>query len=383
MSVRSPIELDVPRRRERRILRGNTAPTTWTSPEEKDLSVISKPKQQADQNASGDIRLKLLAHPDRLLGIQRGVFEPPVLIDIDPVDGVCNLDCEWCCQAASRSSRPTKFMAEETMIRLGPFSRDWGVKSWRIAGDSEPLLNKGINTLIASGSEAGIDMGLITNGVYLDRLTPASLAKLDWLGISLDAGTGETWSRLKKSDAGNFDKILANIAAVRSMAPALDVAIKFLRWNAAEHLRKEDFGQGLLPVIEPATTDADNAHEVERVKELAADLGVRAIIKNAYPRDFADKYRFTTCHATPLGGVFDASHTFHLCCDARGIFVLTDDYTRNDWQELPRLWGGARHRELIDSIEPSRCVGCAKHQVNEVLESHLMVGDRSAQLNFI
>ena len=136
-------------------------------------------------------------------------------------------------------------------------------------------------------------------------------------------------------------------------------------------------------MIEPATTDADNAHEVERVKEIAADLGVRAIIKNAYPRDFADKYRFTTCHATPLGGVFDASHTFHLCCDARGIFVLTDDYTRNDWQELPRLWGGARHRELIDSIEPSRCVGCAKHQVNEVLESHLMVGDRSAQLNFI
>ena len=274
-------------------------------------------------------------------------------------------------------------MTEETMIRLGPFSRDWGVKSWRIAGDSEPLLHMGINTLITSGSEAEINMGLITNGVYLDRLTPASLAKLDWLGISLDAGTAKTWSRLKKSDAKNFEKILANISAVRSMAPALDVAIKFLRWSAAEHLCKEDFGQDLLPVIEPATSDSGNAHEVERVKELAADLGVRVIIKNAYPRDFASKYRFTKCHATPLGGVFDASHNFHLCCDARGVFVLTDDYTRNDWQELPRLWGGLRHRELIDSIKPSRCDGCAKHLINEVLESHLMVCDQSEQLNFI
>ena len=339
--------------------------------------------QQADRDARIDNRLKLLAHPDRLLGIQTGDFAPPVLVDIDPVDGVCNLDCEWCCQAASRASRPTKFMSEETMRRLGPFSRDWGVKSWRIAGDSEPLLNKNINTLIASGAEAGIDMGLITNGVYLERITPESLERLDWLGVSLDAGTPETWSRLKKSPAENFEKILENIAAVRAKAPKLDVAIKFLRWSAAEHLRKEDFGQGLLPVIAPGTTDSDNSAEVDKVVEVASDLGVRAIVKNAYPRDFADKYRFTRCHATPLGGVFDASHTFHLCCDARGIFVLTDDYTRDDWKEIPRLWSGDRHREMIESIEPSRCVGCAKHLINETLESHLMDGDASAQLNFI
>ena len=50
---------------------------------------------------------------------------------------------------------------------------------------------------------------------------------------------------------------------------------------------------------------------------------------------------------------------------------------------MPRLWGGERHRELIDSIDPGKCVGCAKHAINEVLESHLIVGDRSEQLNFI
>ncbi|MCP4835502.1 MAG: radical SAM protein, partial [Phycisphaera sp.] len=199
--------------------------------------------QQADRDARIDNRLKLLAHPDRLLGIQTGDFAPPVLVDIDPVDGVCNLDCEWCCQAASRASRPTKFMSEETMRRLGPFSREWGVKSWRIAGDSEPLLNKNINTLIASGAEAGIDMGLITNGVYLERITPESLERLDWLGVSLDAGTPETWSRLKKSPAENFEPSRENIAAVLAKAPTPDVAINFLPSSAAEHPRKEPFGQ--------------------------------------------------------------------------------------------------------------------------------------------
>ena len=343
----------------------------------------SNSSQDSTPSEIRDIRLKLLAHPDRLVGIQSGEFAPPIMVDIDPVDGVCNLDCEWCCQAASRSNRPTKFMSESTMTRLGPFSRGWGIKSWRIAGDSEPLLNEQINTLIASGSESGINMGVITNGVYLDRLTSESLAKLDWLGISLDAGTRQTWSRLKKSPAGNFDKILDNIAAVRSRAPALDVAIKFLRWSSTSHLCKEDFGQGLLPVIEPSTTDGDNSNEVDKVRKIAADLSVRAIIKEAFPRNLTDEYRFSKCHATPLGGVFDASHMFHLCCDARGIFVLSDDYTRDDWQELPRLWGGARHRELIDSIAPRKCVGCAKHRINELLESHLIADDRSEQLNFI
>ena len=68
-------------------------------------------------------------------------------------------------------------MKEEKMIRLGPFSRDWGIKSWRIAGDSEPLLHKEINDWITSGFEAGNDVRLITNGVYLERLTPAN-----WIG---------------------------------------------------------------------------------------------------------------------------------------------------------------------------------------------------------
>ena len=49
--------------------------------------MISSSNQDASQSQSRDIRLKLLAHPDRLLGIQSGRFAPPILVDIDPVDG--------------------------------------------------------------------------------------------------------------------------------------------------------------------------------------------------------------------------------------------------------------------------------------------------------
>ncbi len=344
---------------------------------------INDAKTSPDSHSNANVQLRLLAHPDRLTGIASGNLEAPVMVDIDPVDGACNLDCEWCCQAASRASRPMRLMSETTMKRLGPFCRDWGIKSWRIAGDSEPLLNHKFETLISSGAESAIDMGLITNGVFLERLTNDALNKLTWLGVSLDAGTRDTWSQLKRSDPRNFDKILKNIANIRERVPQLDMSIKFLRWSSTEHLSKKDFQRNLLPTIDSEPVELDNAGDVETVIELAHQLGVRAIIKEAYPKNFAETYRFTKCHATPLGGVFDANHNFHLCCDARNIYVLTDDYTRDNWQELPRLWGGDRHRELIDSIQPSQCVGCAKHQMNEILESHVIPTSQTTQLNFI
>jgi hypothetical protein len=270
------------------------------------------------------------------------------------------------------------------MERLGPFSASWGIRAWRISGDSEPLLNKDIDVLLRSGNDAGIDMGLITNGVYLDRVH--ELDRLRWLGVSLDAATRETWSRLKRSAPANYDRIISNLRRIRSDCPDLDISIKFLRWQATASLAKTEFGTYALPVLGESTAlQQDNWRDAEMLPELARELGCRPIIKNAYPKNFASTYRFDVCRVTPLGGVFAADHSFHLCCDARSVFVLTDDYRRDDWQELPRLWGSAAHKDLIAKIDPQKCAGCAKHQMNELVENVALDSRRTPdyQVNFI
>ncbi|WP_322782134.1 radical SAM protein [Synechococcus sp. CBW1107] len=319
---------------------------------------------------------KLLSHLDQLSGIKTGDYRPPVMVDIDPVDGSCNLDCAWCCQAASRESRPSRFMPDSTMERLGSFSKSWGIRSWRIAGDSEPLLNRNISILLESGRSNAIPMGLITNGVFLNRLDKDDLKKLNWLGVSLDAATAATWSSLKRETPDKFDQILENIKNARALAPELDISIKFLRWSSAENLIKSDFVVNeFAPTFKHASDENEvfsNENEVDLFSKLADELSIRAIIKNAYPKDFPSHYAFESCRATALGGVFDASHNFHLCCDARGVYVLTDDYTRDDWNELPSLWGGDQHQELISSIQPKQCIGCAKYKINEVIEKYIV-----------
>ncbi|MEO1992740.1 MAG: radical SAM protein [Pirellulales bacterium] len=326
---------------------------------------------------------KLLHHPEHIHGITTGRFLPPIMVDIDPVDGVCNLDCTWCCQAQSRSARPAKFMNQETMLRLGPFCKDWGVKSWRISGDSEPLLNRNINTLIRSGYESDIDIGLITNGVFLDRVT--TFSNLTYLGVSLDATTASTWSKVKNSTPQGFDTIINNIKRIRNEYPCLDLCLKFVRFHAKKSLNKNQFSESLSIINENNGSEADNYVEAEEMEDFAKNLGCRPIIRDAYPENLAKTYKFDRCHVTPMGGVFDASHQFHLCCDARSIYVLTDDYTRDDWQELPRLWGSDRHKTLIENIQPVQCVGCAKNKMNEIFEHVVMTSDNSQeyQRNFI
>ncbi len=300
-----------------------------------------------------DEKIKLLRHYDRVKGILDGEFLAPVMADVDTVSGICNLDCVWCMQKVSRASKKPTFMSLETMKRLGSFSREWGIKSWRLAGDSEPTLNENIDYLLKSGQENGIDMGLITNGTLLWRVKELGL--LTWLGISLDATDAETWSRLKNSPEENFINIIKHIKNVRDELPDLDISIKFVRWG-------------------------DNAVVASY---LAETLGVNCIIREPLPK--RDPYRFEKCLCTPLGINFGADHEARLCCDVRDKFLLTKDYTKNDWGELPALWGSEKHKKLIASIKPDKCTFCSHDWCNTIIENIILDGKYTErnQVNFI
>ncbi len=306
-----------------------------------------------------DSKIKLLRHYDRVEGILDDNFLPPIMADVDVACGACNLDCVWCCQKESRQSKTPSYMPIETMKRMGSFCREWGIKSWRIAGDSEPLMNPNLHVLLNSGAENGIDMGMITNGVLLR--TAKDLHLLRWLGISLDATTAVTWSMLKKSSLDNFGAIIENIKALRQVVPELEITIKFLKWFKADGL--------------------SNYIDMEALPDMAKALGVNYQVREPFTKSKSVE----VCRCTPLYALFGADHEFRLCCDNREGLLLTDDYTRNDWRELPDLWGSEKHKELIASINPKSCNFCSKQWLNDIFESIILDGKhtREYQVNFI
>ncbi len=333
-----------------------------------------------------DSKIKLLRYFDRVQGILDGEFLPPVMADVDVVSGRCNLDCEWCAQRTSREAKETTFMSVETMKRMGPFCKKWGIKSWRIAGDSEPTLNPNIHYLFYSGHEYGIDMGLITNGVLLDRVKDLHL--LSWVGVSLDAATAKTWSRLKRSPEENFYRVIDNIKRIRNDIPNLEVSIKFIRWCEDIHLGRKDLSSSLtdkkrekpIPI-----TQKDNYTDAELLPQLAEELGCKYISRDALSKNLSGQYQFEICQGTPLYATFGPEHKFYLCCDVRTDYILTDDYTKNDWQELHDLWGSQKHRDIIASINPKKCKFCSKWWLNTIIENIILDGKYSKeyQVNFI
>jgi len=333
-----------------------------------------------------DPKVKLLRHFERVQGILNGEFLPPLMVDVDVVDGACNLDCVWCSQGPSRASKRNTSMSARTMRRLGPFCKEWGIKSWRMAGDSEPTLNTNIDILFRTGHECGIDMGLTTNGLLLDRVK--NLHLLTWLGISLDATTAKTWSRMKRKPEKNFHRIIDNIKRIRADLPDLEVTIKYVRWSETAHPGKRDFYPTLQIPNEGKQTPIsqnNNYADAELLPQLAEELGCKYRLRDAFPKNFSSQYQFEKCLATPLSGCFGADHKFHLCCDARNIYVLTDDYTKNDWKELLDLWGSQGHKDLVASIIPEKCLGCSKWHHCSVLENVVIDGKYTEhyQVNFI
>lgn len=325
-----------------------------------------------------DPKVKLLRYMDRVQGIMDKQFKPPIMADVDVVHGVCNLDCEWCCQRASRENKSPLFMKKETMERMGPFCKEWGIQSWRIAGDSEPTLNKELSVLLQSGHDNGLDMGLITNGTLLD--TVKNLQYLTWIGISLDAATPEIWSKLKHSPESMFWRIINNIKMIKEKYPDIDVTLKFIKYSSRDDMgRVEQRAKRFYKELEAV----DNYKDAELLPKLADELGVNYHIIDAFPKN--PKYKFDVCRATPLYATFGADHKFYICCDRRYGPILTDDYTRNDWTELKTLWGSEKHIKIVDAIRPTTCLFCSKSWLNTVMENVMLDGKHSNeyQVKFI
>jgi len=79
-----------------------------------------------------------------------------------------------------------------------------------LEGGGEPTLHPDFRAIVQYISEAGLAVGMITNGV---TLTYADLLdRFEWIRVSLDAGDAEEYKELKGNDY--FAQVMANIATI-------------------------------------------------------------------------------------------------------------------------------------------------------------------------
>ena len=125
---------------------------------------------------------KLITDSDLISDIQEFHAIPPIHPQVIPTNR-CNLSCEFCsCANEDRSLH----MKREDMYLLAEVLADMGAEAVTITGGGEPLMHSDLNEFIEELGHWDIEVGLVTNGILLDRLAHP----VTWCRISVSDTTG-------------------------------------------------------------------------------------------------------------------------------------------------------------------------------------------------
>lgn len=124
--------------------------------------------------------LKILKHPEVIADLNKGIPRP-ISLQVAPEER-CQLDCVFC----SVKNRSYKYSFEWDKLKdaLSRFFK-LGVKTVEITGGGDPLLYPNLNDLISFCLENDKKVGLITNGLGINKLLDKTLQKrMSWIRIS-------------------------------------------------------------------------------------------------------------------------------------------------------------------------------------------------------
>ena len=113
----------------------------------------------------------------------------PVHVQLIPTNK-CNLNCSFCsCRKRNKQDELTLGQVETLCQNLEKV----GCKASTVTGGGEPLMHADISLILDSLNNHKIKIGLVTNGLLLNRLSKEDLYKI-------------TWCRISCADERNFDK---------------------------------------------------------------------------------------------------------------------------------------------------------------------------------
>jgi len=329
-------------------------------------------------------------------GFAKGDFLPPITVDTDP-SNACNFNCIWCNSRKYRKEQP-KILTTEHLLKLANFYKAWGATSTCIAGGGEPMMATGFTAFLEECCRLGIETGIITNGSLMTEVKQQIIADTaKWIGFSMDAGTPETFAKVKglgETGEDTFKKVIRNISGLAGKNPNLDISYKYLAhplnvediaeaaWVAREigckrfHLRP--VGLDNLPMITQNQGAFKENHirtleeQMEKAQELESETFEVYGIRHKFNPDLSRKVNFTKCWAAPLLTTFGADGNVHLCFDMRGNPDLILCTHEPEPENILKYWNTDYHRELLYRVDPKNCPRCTFGPYNEMVEQVFM-----------
>lgn len=327
--------------------------------------------------------------PDHIAAMRNGWTVPPIHLNIDLTMN-CTQNCTFCYKnnrnlgGVERSENTRSSIPDERLLPLVGEIVAAGIRGVELTGQyGEPTLHPMFNQFVDALNLKGIRVGLITNGDRLDKIS--NLRYFSYIRVSmssLDQAKHESIRNGKR----DVNEILDNIRRVAySDGPVVGIGLTIDEQNYTEVYeickKAHDIGCDNIRLTQvwkddPAYWQMIRNEVYAQVSTARSELSGRGFViigPEEYEKVYLGKKNYKTCYYSHLVMNITADGKCWPCCVKRNVAGF--DFGNINYQTLDEIiWGYAR-RELLKSINVSKCPACIWDAKNEFLEYCVEGGD--------
>lgn len=338
-------------------------------------------------------------HIEQIVQLRKKEQPYPVHVELI-ISDYCNQNCSFCAYRTpgyssnelfkvyapdgSISNNPRRMIPFEKIEEIIEDCSRMGVRAIQLTGGGEPTVHPHFISICERIKSKGIDLAVVTNGLLLNEKKAEVLRDACWARVSIDAGTAETYSKIRRVAPQQFEMIENNIRRFSSFpnrAVLLGVGFVVVKENYKEIYegckRFKEWGVDNVRLSAMFSNEGshyyadiyeDVVRQIERTKELVDDrftiydfFGSRVSDLQQKAPDYAlcGQMHFTTY----IGG----DQQVYVCCvnayNERGLIGSV----RN--QSFKELWDSRAKREMFSAFDARKCARCMFNEKNRAISS--------------
>ncbi|MEW6235201.1 MAG: radical SAM protein [Candidatus Omnitrophota bacterium] len=325
---------------------------------------------------------------------------------------LCNHACIWCYayDAISSHYNENNFASKDMIVNLVEEAARLGLKAITLVGTGEPTMHPHFVEIVKGIKNAGVDLGLFTNGSLLkgDKLQ-AILDTHTFMRVSVSAATAEEHNHIHHSgrQINDFDKIVENVKTAlnkRNSHSFPTVGVQFSvnhhNWKSllsACSLWKEigvDYFE-IKPVYKNQNVEEheENLIPLDEVLELMKETqkleaeGFAVYAKYAQFNKVVgapakNNRGYQKCHGQSFSTFFDPDGNLYICGNLHGQerFCIGNILKEGSFEAV---WNGKQRKELLENLDVNQCpIGCRLDPLNLIIED-MINPDAKIHPNFV
>lgn|SRR3990167_4405411 len=335
--------------------------------------------------------LKVFHHREALDALATGSYTPPIHLQLI-ISDLCNQDCNFCAYRMSGYSSNELFGRPDSSGRTNPNrmieygkcveiledAKKLGTKAVQFTGGGEPTVHPNHVMIFEECLNRDMDLALVTNGVRLQGPLLRTITKASWVRVSIDAGTKETYSLIRRVDRNIFNRVWENIDELVKIKGNLIIGIGFVvtkeNWHEVLQCTQRAQDSGVDNIRISAIFQPEGFHYFNGWLEQAAHLCKAAEelatkdfrVFNNFGSRVADlleespDYEF--CGIQNLQTYIGADLNLYRCCvtsyNSRGLIGSLKNQTFYD------LW---KAKDLNKDFDARGCPACMYNDKNKTI----------------